>query len=83
MWLSGVRPAGDGPRVVRWLTATASSAAVVMLVGLALKNLTLTVSGVAVATLAKLWFIDRMVVLADGSRPPVGGDDVDGVDGGV
>ena len=83
LWLSGVRPAGDGPRVVRRLTATASSAAVVMLVGLALKNLTLTVSGVAVATLAKLWFIDRMVMLADGSPPPVGGDDVDGVDGGV
>lgn len=71
IWLSR----GDDPRiahhrpVVRMLALAASVGAVLLLMGVASPNLPLTATGLAIATLSKLWFADRMVwVRADSGR---------------
>ena len=47
--------------VVRTLMAAAFVGVLLLLAGLALLDLTLTVAGILIAMLAKLWFLDRMV----------------------
>jgi len=47
--------------VVRALPVAASAGAIVFRAGLAWLSLPLTVVGLAVAMLSKLWFLDRMV----------------------
>lgn len=60
--------------VVRALTALSTAGAIVLLAGLALPDLTLTLTGLAVAMLGKLWLVDRMVWVhqdtAGSSAPP-------------
>lgn len=47
--------------VVRSLTVIGAVGAILLLIGLALSNLPLTVAGLAIAMLSKLWLLDRMV----------------------
>ena len=47
--------------VVRALTIATSTGAVFLVVGLAALNLFLTMTGLAIAMLSKLWLLDRMV----------------------
>lgn len=47
--------------VVRSLTMMTSAGAALLVVGLAILNLPLTMTGLAVAMLSKLWLLDRMV----------------------
>lgn len=63
IWLSrGKDPAlAHHIPIIRTLTLAASSGAVLLLIGLALLNLSLTMTGLAVAMLSKLWILDRMV----------------------
>ncbi|PKR88746.1 hypothetical protein CXZ10_13395 [Pleomorphomonas diazotrophica] len=63
--------------VVRALTALSTLGAIALLAGLALLDLTLTLAGLAVAMLGKLWLVDRMVWVhhdtAGGNVPPATG----------
>lgn len=47
--------------VVRALTIATATGAVLLVVGLAALNLSLTMTGIAIAMLSKLWLLDRMV----------------------
>ena len=47
--------------VIRVLTIATSTGAVLLVVGLAELNLSLTMTGIAIAMLSKLWLLDRMV----------------------
>ncbi|MEQ1943110.1 DUF6653 family protein [Mesorhizobium sp. VNQ89] len=75
IWLqrSGDPALAHHATVVRALIVTSSAGAIVMLIGLALTNLPLTISGLAVTMLSKLWLLDRMVWVyteADTARTP-------------
>ena len=63
IWLAGERGtiADHHHRIIRVLTTIAGLGAVVLIAGLIWLNLAATLSGLAVAMLGKLWFVDRMV----------------------
>ena len=56
-------------RVVRTLVGISAAGSIVFLLGLLLLNLTMTLVGMSIAMLAKLWLVDRMVwILEDQNR---------------
>lgn len=77
-WLAN----GDDPAlahhrpVVRSLTILAAAGTILLLAGLALLDPPLTVAGLAIAMLSKLWLLDRMVwVHRESERSPRAQDD--------
>jgi hypothetical protein len=79
IWLShGKEPAlAHHAHVIRNLMVVASAGTVMLLVGLVTLSLTLTLTGLAVTMLSKLWIVDRMVWIygeARGRSDPAGRD---------
>ncbi|WP_296766378.1 DUF6653 family protein [Sediminimonas sp.] len=63
IWLSrgdGSVPAHHAP-ILRALTLAVSTGSIMLLAGIVMLDLTLTLTGLAVAMLCKLWILDRMV----------------------
>jgi len=63
IWLSRSKDRGLSHHapVIRTLTISTSAGAILLLSGLAVLNVPLTITGLAVTMLTKLWILDRMV----------------------